>query len=76
MLDFLAQLLRTAHTLSDSTVCTNMLVVLEAESLLHALVSLYVTNEAAPYGCRIRAMVVLRSLVRIYLILSKCHETC
>ncbi|BDA40594.1 probable rotatin at C-terminar half [Coccomyxa sp. Obi] len=64
VLEFLAKLLHKAHTLSDSTVCTNMLVALEANSLLHALVSLYVTSDAASYGCRLRAMLVLKCLVR------------
>lgn len=64
VLEFLAQMLHKAHTLKDSTVCTNMLMALEANSLMHALVSLYVTNDAAAYGCRLRAMLVLKYLVR------------
>ncbi|CAL8467095.1 g6631 [Coccomyxa elongata] len=38
-------------------------VALEVKSLLHALVSLYVTNDAASYSCRLRAMLVLKYLV-------------
>ncbi len=55
---------------------TLMLVALEVNSLLHALVSLYVTNDAASYGRHLRAMLVLKYLVRKFSLSVKCQETC
>ncbi|EIE26753.1 MFS general substrate transporter [Coccomyxa subellipsoidea C-169] len=64
LLDLLAQLLHAAHESCSGTLCAETLQALDADSLIPALLSLFIANDTASYGARYRAMLVLTWLVR------------